>query len=67
MARVAGIRHLQPLGFRWRNEPERVAPHIHVCDSLLDPGHMAVDAFVSRGSWLMVRVLRNGRCMRAIG
>ena len=67
VARIAGIRHLQPIGFRGRDEPERVAPHIHVGDGLLDPGHMAVDALASGGSGLMVRVLRNGRCMRAVG
>ena len=67
VTRIAGIWHLQPLGFRGRDKPERVAPHIHVGDGLLDPGHVAVDTFISCGSWLMVRVLCNGRCMRAVG
>jgi len=67
VARIAGVRHLQPLGFGRSDESERVAPHVHVCDGLLDPGHMAVDTFISGGSWLMVGMLPDGCCTRAVG
>ena len=45
---------------------EGMAPHIHVGDGLLDLRHVARDALTTFASNLMMGMLLDGRCARAV-
>lgn len=66
VAQIARIWHFQALGFHRRDEPEGVAPDIHVRDRLFDSRHVAVDALASGGARLVMCVLFNCEAPRSI-
>ena len=66
MADVAGVRNLQSVGHRRSDEMEGVAPHVHVGDGLLDLRHVASDALTAFASDLVMRMLFDSRCARAV-
>jgi hypothetical protein len=67
MADIAGIWDLQALGFRGRDEAERMATNVHTGNGLLDFGHVAADALAAGAAHLMVSVLLDGGRARAVG
>ena len=67
MAKVAGIRDFQRIGFTRRNEAESVASHVNIRNSLLDFGHMARYAVAAGASRSMVGVLDERRPAWTVG
>jgi len=57
MTDIAGVRNLQSVRRRRSNEVERMAPHVHVGDRLLDLRHVASDALVALATCFVMRVL----------
>ena len=57
----ARVRDLVLVGHRWRDELERVTPHVDVGDLLFDLRHMAGHTLASGAAGRMMRVLLDGR------
>ena len=66
MADIAGVRNLQSLSRCRCDEAERMAPHVHVGDRLLDLRHVASDALAALATYFVMRVLLNRRRVRTI-
>ena len=66
MTARAGIWDLQCFGNVGRDELERVAPYVHVTQSLLDLGHVTGDAFAAWRTGFMMRVVFDRRSFRAV-
>ncbi len=66
MADVAGVGHLQGIGFAGGYEAKGVTADVDVRDGLFNLRHVATDAFVSRTSCRMMSMRFYCRCVRPI-
>jgi len=67
MTDVAGIRDFQRIAQGGADETEGVAADVHIADGLGDFGHVAGDAYTACAVGRVMRVVRDGGSVRAVG